>query len=492
LPVLEHDIVTKEFIQIVKNGAAMSVSDQLKDLIRHDRASDEKMDMFDGHRYYRGEHDILEKQRVFYNADKQQQVDETKVNNRAVNNFPALLTDQKIHYLLGSNPKWTVETDLEREVVNFLFNKRFWKKLRQYVKHTSNHGKSYLHPFADSNSGDFKSRVMDGRELIVIKDPDFEDEIQQVIRYYEVQHITGVGDDLDTESRLSVQWYMLEGVWYFIETDGGDLVIDLTRHSLDENNMPVIVSYLEKGMVTDEGFVVTETGNWGRLPFIELCNNDECTPDLNRIRSLVDAYNAIESGFLDLNGDVSEIIKVIRGALDTSAHKLAENLRYFRVVGVEGDGGIDGLVIDIPYRAKREILNRLREDIYAFGQGVDMTTDRFGRSPSGVSLQFLYEPLEEKANDLITGLEIAFEEYIELYEVYLKFARGTDISVDAEFTFSKTMITNKAEEIGNVQRSKDIVSQRTNLRHHPFVSNVDEELKQIEVEENERGSRENT
>ena len=67
---------------------------------------------------------------------------------------------------------------------------------------------------------------------------------------------------------------------------------------------------------------------------------------------------------------------------------------------------------------------------------------------------------------------------------YLSMTTGNDYSEkEVEFIFNKSMITNESEKISDCQNAEGQVSRRTILAHHPFVTDVDAELKQLQKEE---------
>ena len=54
------------------------------------------------------------------------------------------------------------------------------------------------------------------------------------------------------------------------------------------------------------------------------------------------------------------------------------------------------------------------------------------------------------------------------------------IIFDIEVVFDRSMIINEKEQVDMVMASADIVSRQTNLEHHPFVIDAEEEIKRID------------
>lgn len=57
-----------------------------------------------------------------------------------------------------------------------------------------------------------------------------------------------------------------------------------------------------------------------------------------------------------------------------------------------------------------------------------------------------------------------------------------------DLVFNRNMTVNEAEQIENCSKSTDIVSDKTILANHPYVSNVEEELKLLEEQRKETGA----
>ena len=126
----------------------------------------------------------------------------------------------------------------------------------------------------------------------------------------------------------------------------------------------------------------------------------------------------------------------------------------------------------------------LRKDIFHFGMGIDVDSDKFGTAPSGVSLKFQYTLLDQKAGNMIAKLKKAIKEL--LWYVTEDYNSKNNTNYDANLikvNINKNMITNDAELVSMIQASKGIVSDKTLLAVHPFVSDVNAEMQEMEAEE---------
>jgi SPP1 family phage portal protein len=81
---------------------------------------------------------------------------------------------------------------------------------------------------------------------------------------------------------------------------------------------------------------------------------------------------------------------VIKGYGGVDNQELMDNLRYYKLVKVDEGGGVDTIKQDIPIEAFNEFANRIEENIFLFGQGVNVKSDKFGNAASGIALKFMF------------------------------------------------------------------------------------------------------
>ena len=197
-----------------------------------------------------------------------------------------------------------------------------------------------------------------------------------------------------------------------------------------------------------------ERHSWGKVPFIEIENNEEKMTDLEPIKPLIDAYDLINRNFVNTVEDLKEIIWLING-----------------------------------YEARQALLKGLKELIYEFGRAVDTTNkDLIGQAPSGVSLEFLYTDLDMKADDSIGGLTSAIYEVLwyVLQDLKMQGKIPQEINeFDFKIEFNKSRIFNENEKI-NTLNNDNILSTRSKLEKHPLCDDVEIELQRIKEEQKEK------
>jgi len=442
----------------------LSASQIIRDLIiEHER--DERIELMrQGVQYYQTENAILERRRTYYDRETGKYIhDKTATDNRIPHSWHKLLVDQKASYVAGEQPVIAAEPEAWQQALNTLLGERFFDELPEMVVQVSNKGREWMHPYIDAE-GELRWVMIDARQVIPIYDTSLEQELTDVLRYYRVI--------VNGEKRRRVEWWTPEEVTYYIEIREGVWELDTT---MDEE--PVQPHFTRNG----------EPSSWGRAPFIKFANNRDEFPDLKQYKELIDLYDLVVSDFGNDLEDIQEAVWVLKNYGGESLAEFQRNLRWYKAIKVDGDGGADPKRIEIPVEAKEKLLDRTEENIFLFGQGANLKTDRFGNSPSGVALQFLYAMLDMKSDFLITKFKRAIREFAWFAAEYLRLVgRGDHDPEPVAVTFNKTMIFNEAERIESVGKSRGIVSDETALANHPWVDDVEKEMKKVEQEREDR------
>ena len=154
------------------------------------------------------------------------------------------------------------------------------------------------------------------------------------------------------------------------------------------------------------------------------------------------------------------------------------------MMGSGEDGRVEAKQVELPVAGRLEFLKMLRKDIFHFGMGVDTDSDKFGNAPSGVSLKFQYTLLDQKAGNMIAKLRKVIKELLWFVTEDYNSKNGTNYNAnDIQIDINKNIITNDVETVNMIQYSKGIVSDKTLLSMHPFVSDVNAELQELEAQE---------
>jgi len=201
--------------------------------------------------------------------------------------------------------------------------------------------------------------------------------------------------------------------------------------------------------------------------------------DLKFYKQLIDEYDYAVSDLSNNLSEVQEVVTILKGYEGTDIREFSENLRYYKVIKVaSGDGsGVDKLELSIPIEAKRELLNRLEQNIFLFGQGVNVNSDKFSNGASGVALKFLYSLLDMKAGITERKFVVAIKELLWFLCEYVSISGdGSYSPSDVAVVFNRRMIVNEKETAEIASVSQGIISDRTIIAHHPWTEDINDEL----------------
>lgn len=470
-------------LQRQKNLQAISNEVVLKHLIDSDKASQLKLDMYEGEQYYRAKHKISNR-KIQYYLDGKYVEDKTKANNKAVNPFHQILVDQKAEYIAGNPINFTVTQD-EKSEASIKLATEYQDKIQEYLGEdfndiavdwiigASNKAVEWMHLYVDED-GNFDYTITDAIQIIPIYDSDYEKVLIGVIRYYSVEYVESNGEK---KKKIKAEWWDEKEVTFYVEDKDGNFVKEIILKDNGEAEINPRPHWLETNTATNN----TIGKGWGKVPFIPLYNNSKKLNDLHRIKALIDIYDLVISDFANNLEDIQDAIWKLKGYEGENLKEFMENLKMYKAIKVSGDGDATTERIDIPTEARDKILNRIDDLIYMFGRGVNMNTDKFGNSPSGIALKFLFSNLDMKANALIRKMQSALVDLMWFVTTWINLIENKKYDhTQIHFAFNKAIIINQTELIQNARDSKGIISDETIMEHHPWVEDASEELLRLE------------
>lgn len=459
-------------------GAAYEYTpDYVSAVINDYMESDNRRYMDTAERYYHNMNDILGQKRwvVGRNSENEPTTVESRVlsNSHIVHNYFRKLTHQKISYLLSRPFSFQPDTqDMERCRAFFReLNERYTLETYDMIKLAARDsivdGIGWLYVYYEGSELKFKH--IPASEVIPIwNDIDHKD-LRSAIRKYEVKEYGSEGFNRVTH----IDYYTARGVIKYRLT--GDVI----RGDMLEVVEPLSPYF---GIRAEEGGD-TVGAAWTDIPFIPFKYDSDEYSLLRRIKSMVDDYDRKTSDVANAISDIPNAVTVIKNYDGASKEEFVHNKNQYRTIFVQGDG--DAKALDTPLNIE-EIdihLKRLRDDIYSFGQGVNIG-DKDIQDTSGVALRFLYGDLDMDCAEW--GEQLSWSIYLMNWfisrDVLLK--TGIDYGdVNYSVIYNISAIVNQSEVINNVVQSSGIISTKTLLSNHPWVLDADEEMQQLEEDE---------
>lgn len=482
-------------------------SDIIKQLLKDDAISPLKRQMRVGQRYFEGKHDICYKKLNEYtikdfkeeNGNKIYTEKKIEIPNRSLvkvaHRYHWKLVKQKRDYVAGKQITITYEPIIDENISKELKDNiqktnrkivdKFWDKLgiefdnfiRQTIVDMSNKAYAVWYPYYNEN-GELKYTRIDPLEIIPIYDTKTQNVLTDVIHTYKI---------IDNgKKKVYVEWATADNTKFYIQdkneiTQAEEYLLDVARINPEPH---WVTQTMFNGVLVE-----TKEHSWGKVPYIIIKNNEEMQTDLESIKNLIDAYDLINSNFINTIEDLKEFIYKVNGY---GAEDLTELVERIKIMGIirnnDATGSIGVETIPFPYEARQIILKLLEEKIYEFGRGVNTNrTELIGQAPSGISLEFLYTDLDSKADDCINTLREALYKLLWFIAEDLKrkgeIPQELDV-FDFKFTFNKSRIFNTNEQIQTLNNDSTI-STRTKLENHPYIDDVEQELQRLKEEKEE-------
>lgn len=413
-------------------------------------------------KYYDGHHDILSREKQVIGADGQLITLNNVINNKLVDNQYRKLVDQKTNYALGKPITVACENDDYLQLISKVFNKKVHRQLRVLTQYAVDGGIGWLYPYYDEN-GEFKLAVYAAHEICPIWKDKQHTELECAMRYWSEEIIDKKGGWIQ---KHNVDVYTTNGIDHY-HYQGASLIPKEKSHS----------SYLS---------VDGKDYNWSRLPIIPFKYNSKEIPLIRAVKGLQDALNQVLSDFQNnMEEDPRTTILVLKNYDGTNISEFRQNLATYgviKVTTVDGvQGGVETLNVEVDAANYQAILMQLKRAIVENGRGFDAKEERMDGDPNQMNIESMYTDIDLDVNGMETEFQAGFEELKWFIDQYLIHQGHDDFTeTPLEFIFNRDIFINEDAKIDNCVKSVGIISDKTILARHPWVTNVEHELKQIE------------
>ena len=432
----------QDFIEYKEKGMLM---DFIKAAIGEYRASDEfkialAADEYEAERNVT----IMEFMRWLYNAAGQKVVDFTAANNRIASNFLHRLVTQRVAYSLGNgisfanaekafvNGKW-VTVDNTKDALG----KDFDTVLYTAGKYARLHRVCYL--FWNLDHADYFKAT----EFCPLFD-EYDGSLKAGIRFW----------SLDWNKRpVTVVLYEEDGYTKYRTRDkskGLDLIEYEPKRAYKQQ-----IAHND----VDPDEIVGES-NYLYLPIVPLWGSQHRQSDLVGLRSKIDAYDLVKSGFANDLEDCAQVYWIIGNAMgmdDVDLAKFRDKLKLNHVAVMDTDNtNITPYQQEIPTTARQTLIESLRAQIYEDYGGLDVHTIAAGATNDHIDAA--YQPMDEEADD--------FE-----YQI-IKAVRGVlnIIGIDDMPIFQRNRVSNRMEQTQMVMMAANYLDDETVIRKLPFIT----------------------
>ena len=434
----------------------------LETVLRKWLDSPQRQEQLLAEKYYDGDHDILKRKRTVMNAEGGLSEVTNLPNNRLVDNQYRKLVDQKTNYVLGKPLTIATEKDEYLRLLTKIFTKRLNRRLRTLAQHAIDGGIAWVYPYYDEN-GNFKIEEFSAHEICPIWKDKAHTELECGMRYYPEEIFDGKGG---IQTIYNVDLFTTQGITHF-RYQGTSLIPAENPHS----------DYLYIG---DKG------ANWDRLPLIPFKYNAKEIPLIRNVKTLQDSLNQVLSDFQNnMEEDPRSTILVLKNYDGTNIAEFRKNLATYgviKVTTVDGvQGGVETLNVEVNAANYQAILMQLKRAIVENGRGFDAKEERMDGDPNQMNIESMYTDIDLDVNAMETEFQAGFEELKWFIDQYLIHQGNADYTEEeVEFIFNRDIFINEDAKIDNCVKSVGIISNKTILSRHPWVTNVEHEMKEIE------------
>lgn len=444
---------------IVKQPDQTLTDNRIVYLMNEFKGSAKRAWMFIGRQYYEVNNDILGR-RITKKVNGKNVEESYKANNKIAHAKYKGQVDEKVSYLLAKPYTLKCEDEAYADKLKDLLGKLFNYNLSLLGYDASNCGISWLLPYIDE-AGQFKTMVVPAEQCVPIWTDSSHTALEAMIRVFDTQ----VWEYGKKKVVNNVEYWTVDSYQCYRLQSG--VLLPYTSDTIEANGP---IAHFRKGDAWQ---------SWGKVPFIASKNNHIEIADIKFVKSLVDQYDLSRSEAANYIEEVKNIIFVLKGYGGEDLDEFMRGLNEDRAILIDDpqEGGVDALTPTMDITAVREHYEQLKRDIAEDGQSINKDMDKYGNSPSGVALKFMYAGLDLKADALETQFRLGFEQLLYFADRYLELLEGSKQEhPEVEILFNRNMKINEAEAIDNCAKSKTMISEKTILAKHPYVTDVELEL----------------
>lgn len=418
------------------------------DVIATHKRSDLYKDALVSESYFRRQNKtITDYQKLLYTVSGEVVPDNFSANYKITSGFFQRFIIQQVQYLLGNGISWNDQNTEDRLGKNFVNQIR---KIATYATVGAVGFGFWNYDHVDA------FRVTEYAPI-----PDEEDGSHKCgVRFWQV----------DKSKPLRATLYEMDGYTNYIWRDtGGEVFSPKRAYVQTQRRMP------------SGATEIIDAYNYPGFPIVPLWANESRLNELTGLRSGIDAYDLIKSGFANDLDDASQIYWTIANAGGMDDIDLANFIRHMKTVkaAVIDDMGAraEAHTLDVPFASREAILDRLRADLYEDAMALDIKNIS-GGAVTATQIEAAYEPLNEKTD--------LFEYQVTDFLERLLTVAG----IDDTPTYARSMLVNKNEEIQNILLAaqylpEDYVTEKL-LTLLGDIDRVDEILKMKDEEDMER------
>ena len=384
--------------------------------------------------YYKANHQILHRQFA----------DKTKPNNKVVNPFATYITDTAVGYFMGKPVEYSFNDDEYKEAIETIndFNNEESEDA-DLSKDASIFGYACELLYLD-NEANIRFHNFSPIGTIQIWSDRIDPQLMYFIRYYDYTSIdTGqTVKYIDVYSRKDVRHY----VW---DTVGVQ-------------------------------FLSSEPHVWGEVPVIVYQNSREEIGDFERVISLIDAYDSLESDSVNDADYFSDAMLQLKGVDGTTKEDVMA-LKDEKILLMPEGASAEWLIKNISDNSGESLKTRVQEDIHKFSFTPSLTDKDFANNASGVAMKYKLMGLEnitsKKEQAFRKGLRKRYDLINKMLELF-----GQNFDTDMTIIFKRNLPENLVEMADILSKVGHLYSEETQRSILPWDIDDESEVEKIQEE----------
>lgn len=404
----------------------------LKYIQRDEQERKRRERMYD---YYRNKHDILGR---YMN-------DPTKPNNKLVHGYPYYIANAYTGYMFGEPVGYSAQDEaLDMNVHDaFRYNDEQAENCALGLDLSICGVAVELHYLdADAN---VRFKRVDPVGCIAVRDATIEENLTELIRYYNVEEIANNRTVRMIEVLDAQSWSV------YREETGGLVEVETKPHG------------------------------YGDVPAVVYQNNADCMGDFEGQISLIDAYNLLQSEGINSEEYFNDAYLMLKGLMGTDDSDIAD-MKAKRVLLMPMDSDAGFLTKQHDDVATENLKNRLNNDIHRFSGCPDMDDEKFAGNASGVALKYKLLQFENiagtKEREFKRGLQRRLELLCNIWNVL---GRGSFDWRDVQISFKRALPENLFELSQTLSNFGSLLSDETKRGMIPM--DIDEEVEKERLDE---------
>lgn len=378
---------------------------------------------------------------------RQKRKEPWKPDNRLVINYAKYIVDTFSGYQIGVPVKVTHDNE---EVTEFINDFRKLNDMEdtefELAKMSDIFGHAFLYVYQDE-SGNTRTTYNSPVNMFIVHDNTIEEKPLFAVRYaFNEGEVTGYGQVITDKEVINIS----------VEKGGS-------------------ISFGER-----------DSHLYGKLPVVELIENEERQGIFDSVKTLINALNkAASEKANDVDYFADAYLKIVGVELKED---MATQIRENRIFNLWKNGS-DGALPDVGFLEKpnsdttqENLIALLKESIFAVSMVANLSEEDFGNA-SGTALAFKLQAMDNLAKMKDRKMQSALNR---LYEIVFNVPMATvpnDGWTGIKYKFTRNVPRNVLEEAQIVAQLSGQVSDATKLSVLSIVDNPEDELKKMEKEE---------